>query len=56
MMRLNNDEKKFLAVLVKKNLEEFKARERLLVDVDVAFLKAEHNLGDFLGGLLKKLN
>lgn len=56
MMLLNKDEKKFLADLVKKNLESVRARERLLVDVDVSFLKAEHNLGDFLEGLLKKLN
>ncbi|GEM_PF-6236602 len=54
-MALNKNEKKYLADLVKKNLEHFLRVQKQLVDVDVSFLKAEHEVGDFLKGLLNKL-
>lgn len=54
-MVLNKNEKKYLASLVEKNLEHFRKEQKQLVDVDVSFLKAEHNFGDFLEELLKKL-
>lgn len=54
-MALNKNEKKYLAGLVKKNLEHLKKEQQLLVDVDVSFLKAEHSVEDFLEELLKKL-
>jgi len=54
-MVLNKNEKRYLANLVKKSLEHFRREQSQLVDVDVSFLKAEHNFGDFLEELLEKL-
>ena len=55
-MALNKNEKKYLSQVVRKELEHFRKEQKPLVDVDVSFLKAEHELGDFLEDLLKKLD
>ena len=53
---LTSDEKKYLRELVKKELDAFKKEQRtLFIDIAVPFIKAEHDYGHFLEGLLKKL-
>lgn len=54
-MALNKNEKKYLAEMVRKDLEHFRKTEQSLIGVDVSFLKAEHKFDDFLADLLKKL-
>jgi len=52
----SSDEKKVLAMLVKRDLESFKKGEKAGArDASVGFLKAEHEYEHFLEALLKKL-
>lgn len=53
----SGDEKKVLAMLVKRGLEEFRKGEKAGArDAAVGFLKAEHEYEHFLEALLKKLS
>lgn len=53
---LTKDEKSYLKELVKRELEHFKRDGKAASqDAAVGFLKAEHNYGHFLEGLLEKL-
>ena len=54
-MLLNKNEKKYLAELVQKQLEHVQKDKKRVLEGDVAFLKGEHELEDFLKGLQKKL-
>jgi hypothetical protein len=52
----SSNEKKVLAMLVKRDLESFKKGEKAGArDAAVGFLKAEHEYEHFLEALLKKL-
>ncbi|MBI4148689.1 hypothetical protein HY490_05340 [Candidatus Woesearchaeota archaeon] len=52
---LTPDEQQFLRSLVIENLKHFRKEKKLLTDVDVSFLKAQHQLEHFLVDLAKKL-
>jgi len=53
---LTNDEKNYLKDLVKRELELFKKEQKMTVLwSELSFLKAEHEYGHFLEGLLEKL-
>jgi len=50
------DEKEYLKVLLKRELEHFKNEEKTVAaEAAVKFLKAEHEYGHFLEALLKKV-
>ena len=52
---LTKNEKKYLAEIVRKNLEHLKKDNAVVQGANLSFLKAEHELEDFLKDLLKKL-
>lgn len=52
----SDDEKKYLKLLVGRELEAFKKEEPTVArEASVAFLKAEHEYGHFLEKLMEKL-
>ena len=52
----SNDEKEYLKELIKRELEQFRKEGKTAsMDAAVRFLKAEHEYGHFLEGLLEKL-
>lgn len=53
-MALSKDEKDFLRILVKREVEHFKA-EKIVIDEAIVFLKGEDKYEAFMHDLLKKL-
>ena len=53
---MNNQQKEVLRVLVQKELEHLrKDKKTMLLEANLPFLKAEHEVEDILEGLLKEL-
>lgn len=53
---LNQDEKRYLRELVKRELERFRQEKKMLfIDMPLPFLKGEHEYVHFIEGILKKL-
>ena len=53
---LTDNEKEYLRMIVERELEAFKKNEKSTArESSVNFLKAEHEYGHFLEGLLEKL-
>lgn len=56
MTELTGDEKSLLGLLVKRELERFRKEKKVGdFDASVKWLKAEHDYGHFLEGLMEKL-
>jgi len=56
-MTLTAQEKKYLQIVLKKELAHFKRdKSTMLLDLPVIFLKSEHDYRHFLENLLKKLS
>lgn len=53
-MALSKDDRDYLRILVKRELEHFE-REKIVVDEAIVFLQGERKYEDFLRELLKKL-
>lgn len=53
-MALSKDEREYLRILVKRELDHFE-REKIVVDEAIVFLQGERKYEDFLRELLKRL-
>ena len=54
-MRFNKNELVYLTSLVRKDLEHVRKDKKAVLETDVSFLKAEHELEHFLADLVNKL-